>query len=291
MMGETNYFAKWYLPTVPFHQQWIAAVKALEHFGEFAKANKLKSLELDWTYPHGNFDELSRFGAIRKVIERLSQDYSASHHGPMASMASDDPVLRRAHAAEVLRCIMFGQAIDSDMLHVVHLIDSEYRPPWKRFQGDDPVYDAARMTKAGIASALDLKNQLEIAVEMGMPGFKEGKFKIGLETLSAGMPAFHHPNEFKTLLDDNFGLVLDLCHLDGNEIPVWETIEQSWEHIFEIHLTANDRGYDDHCGLNDCTIKILGQLRDRGFKGRIIAEIKPKFIAPSIALLRREGFM
>lgn len=289
MQGETRYFTGFYLPTVNLGQQWFAAYMTLKHFLKFVRSHNQKSAELNWTYPHGSLKELRRYGKIDRVIRELVDTCSISHHAAMASLASIDPIQRELHFQEVLDCLFMAKQLGIET-NVVHLVDAEYWPYWLRSKLPKPVYNADLNWRLGIESALRLKRIIRIAKENNLDGFGKGKFKIGFETASAKMPAFHDPREFCELFDGDTGVVLDMCHLDGSKVPFWKTYQTWQEYVLQIHVCANQEGVDDHGPLTEQTIGRLIALENADYEGRLIAEVKPAYVEQSYELLVDAGF-
>lgn len=70
---------------------------------------------------------------------------------------------------------------------------------------------------------------------------------------------------------DNFGLMMDIFHLNIEEKDIYEAIDRYSKYNFHVHLADNNRRYPGHCGL-DFT-KIMMQFKKNGYDGAYCTEI------------------
>lgn len=285
-MGERSYYAMWYVPSTIIRQPWIAAVQTLRHFAKFARENNISDLEIAWPFKYGRFDDFAPSQVFSETIQHLIKNFSLSVHGPLANLAASDLIERQGNLMEMYKCLVYAHNMGVKEVQVVHLADSESRSLGQRVRGIKPSISADDVFKNGMASAVELKRKLDETIS--------GKFRIGFENLSMGVPAFHYLKSMEDLLGENYGFVIDAGHFIQNGIPVVPMIETWVDNTFEVHLSSTTGGSDDHCALGTGLVDVpvvIDCLRDNNYKGRIVVEVKPKFVAPTLAYLKRERLM
>ncbi|HHT24482.1 MAG TPA: sugar phosphate isomerase/epimerase [Clostridiaceae bacterium] len=71
--------------------------------------------------------------------------------------------------------------------------------------------------------------------------------------------------------EENFGLMMDVFHLNLEEKDIYEAIVKYQPLNFHVHLADNNRRYPGHCGLD--FKKIIQTFKDNGYDGNYCTEI------------------
>jgi sugar phosphate isomerase/epimerase len=72
---------------------------------------------------------------------------------------------------------------------------------------------------------------------------------------------------------ENFGLMLDLFHMNIEDVCIEEGLRQAGDRLWHVHIADSDRRYPGSGHLNFDSI--FATLRDMGYQGYISAEILP----------------
>ena len=70
---------------------------------------------------------------------------------------------------------------------------------------------------------------------------------------------------------DNFRLMMDVFHMNLEEIDLYESIKKYSAYNVHVHLADNNRRYPGQCGLD--FEKIIRTFKDNGYEGDFSTEI------------------